>query len=151
MFAKTLMEKSPRPVVTAPPRTPFADALDLLVTNDIGCLPILDSGRLVGIVFAKAALRWVHATDGRYHDCTAADVMTKDIVVGQPSDDLIQLAALMDSAGLTHVPILDNEELVGVVSQRDIIHWQAGDHAVENRYLNLYLDSLANRDSSGHV
>lgn len=149
MLVKSLLKKKQRSVITAAPETTLAEAMELLISNKIGCLPILDQGKLVGIISDKDIFCKVHETSGNYHRFRVCDVMTTDLVVGLLSDELTYIAGVMDKAQIRHVPIVEAGRLIGLVSQRDIIKWQAKDHEVQNRYLNLYMNSLGSRDLSG--
>jgi CBS domain-containing protein len=151
MLVKTLLKRKPRQVITADPAMSFSDAMELLITNGISCLPIIDQGRLVGIVSDKDIFKRIHETDGRYHDLTIGDVMTTDLIVGLPTDELSYIAGMMDKAKIRHVLVVEGGDLVGLVSQRDIIKTQAKNREIENRYLTLYMEGLGGRDMSGHI
>jgi CBS domain-containing protein len=149
MLVKTLLANKPREIITTSKKTSVDAAMDLMISNNIGCLPVVDEqGKLIGIVSDKDIFRKIHDTKGQYHDLTVADIMTDALIVGLPDDELAYIAGVMDKNWIRHVPILDGEKLIGLVSQRDIIRTQAEHHEIENRYLNLYIDGLHSRDKS---
>jgi len=149
MLVKTLLADKPREIITTSRKMSVDAAMDLLITNNIGCLPVVDDdGKLVGIVSDKDIFRKIHQTKGQYHSLTVGDIMTDALIVGLPDDELAYIAGIMDKNWIRHVPILDGEKLVGLISQRDIIRTQAEHHEIENRYLNLYIDGLHSRDKS---
>ena len=149
MLVKTLLADKPREIITTSRKMSVDAAMDLLITNNIGCLPVVDDdGKLVGIVSDKDIFRKIHQTKGQYHSLTVGDIMTDALIVGLPDDELVYIAGIMDKNWIRHVPILDGEKLVGLISQRDIIRTQAEHHEIENRYLNLYIDGLHSRDKS---
>lgn len=152
MLVRTLLEQKPRSVVTAHPTMSVETAMDQLISHNIGCLPVLDKeNNLVGIVSDKDIFRRIHQTRGQYHALTIEDVMSTDVIVGLPDDDLSYIAGIMDKNWIRHVPILDGDQVIGLVSQRDIIKTEAAHAETENRYLNLYMDSLHRRDKSGDL
>lgn len=149
MLVKTLLENKPREIITTSKKTSVEAAMDLLISNNIGCLPVVDdNGKLIGIVSDKDIFRKIHDTKGQYHKLTVGDIMTDALIVGLPDDELTYIAGIMDKNWIRHVPILDGEKLIGLVSQRDIIRTQAEHHEIENRYLNLYIEGLHSRDKS---
>ena len=149
MLVKTLLADKPREIITTSRKMSVDAAMDLLITNNIGCLPVVDDdGKLVGIVSDKDIFRKIHQTKGQYHSLTVGDIMTDALIVGLPDDELVYIAGIMDKNWIRHVPILDGEKLVGLISQRDIIRTQAEHHEIENRYLNLYVEGLHSRDKS---
>ena len=152
MLVRTLLDQKPRAVITADPTMTMEHAMDLLISNNIGCLPVIKrDGSLVGIISDKDIFRRIHQTRGKYHDLTVEDVMSTDLIVGLPSDEIAYIAGIMDKNWIRHVPIVEGEEIVGLVSQRDIVKFEASSHEIENRYLNLYMDSLHRRDKSGDL
>ena len=150
MLAKALLEEKSRETITTTPTASIDEAMDVLIQNNISCLPVLDAkGELIGILSDKDIFKKIHATKGEYHSLKVSDVMTGDIIVGLPSDDINYIAGLMDKNWIRHVPIVDGSKLVGLISQRDINHTLHARTQIENRYLNMYMDSLHRRDQSG--
>jgi len=152
MLARTLLDKKPRNIVTASADMSVDEAMDLLISKNIGCLPVLDAdGKLSGIVSDKDIFKKIHETKGDYHALTVADVMTTELIIGLPDDDLEYIAGIMDKNWIRHVPIVDAEQVIGLISLRDIIKSQIKNTEIENRYLNMYMDMLHRRDKSGDV
>jgi len=149
MLVKTLLESKTRELVTAAPATPVDKAMDLLICNNIGCLPVVEtSGKLIGIISDKDIFRKIHETKGNYHDLTVGDMMTSDLIVGLPDDDIDYIAGVMDNNWIRHIPIVEGDHLVGLVSIGDVIKAQTTRHEIENRYLKLYMSGMGTRDHS---
>lgn len=149
MLVRNLLEQKARDVITAKPADSIDKAMDLLITHNIGCLPVVDdTGRLIGIISDKDIFHRIHQTKGEYHHLKVDDVMSRQLIVGLPDDELEYIAGIMDKNWIRHVPILSEEKIVGLVSQRDIIKMTARHTELENRYLNLYLEGLHHRDKS---
>lgn len=149
MLVRTLLESKPRDIVTARLSTTIDEAMDLLIKHNIGCLPVVDhDGKLIGIISDKDIFKKIHQTKGDYHSLTVEDVMTKELIVGLPDDNLAYIAGVMDKNWIRHIPIVEADRVVGLVSSRDIIRTQAQDAEIENRYLKLYMGGLGSRDKS---
>lgn len=151
MLVKSLLESKPRRVITATPSTTFDAAMDLLISNSIGCLPIIEDDNLIGIVSDHDIFKRIHETKGDYHSLTLNDVVTRDLIVGLPEDEINYMAGLMGKNWIRHIPIVEGDKLVGLISQRDIIKIQAEHTEVENRYLKMYTEGMHRRDKSGDV
>jgi len=152
MRVKTLLKRKPRDVITITPQATIDDAMDMLITNKIGCLPVVsESGKLSGIISDKDIFKKVHETKGKYHGLKVADVMTTDVIVGIPDDQIDYIAGMMDKNWIRHVPIIDGDNMIGLVSLRDIIKSTTKRKELENRYLNLYMEGMHNRDQSEEV
>lgn len=130
-------------VVSVGPETPFKDLIERLVRSDVSGLPVLDdSGQLVGIV-TEADLTSKEAFGGHRHRAlavladvlsarqhpwatksagwTAADVMTRDVAVCDPNEEVRVVARRMLDRGVKRVPVVQSGELVGIVSRQDIL------------------------------
>ncbi|MEA2030974.1 MAG: CBS domain-containing protein [candidate division Zixibacteria bacterium] len=152
MLVETLLEQKQREIITTTPSTSIEDAMDLLITKDIGCLPVLDDDtKLIGIISDKDIFKKLYETKGDYHNLKVEDIMSTDLIIGVLDDELDYIASVMDTNWIQHMPIVDGEKMVGIISQRDIIKVNSRKHEQENRYLNLYMEGLHKRDQSGDV
>lgn len=152
MRVKTLLKRKPRDVITTTPATTIDKAMDALITNKIGCLPVLDEkGKLSGIISDKDIFKKVHETNGNYHEVKVADVMSTNVIVGIPDDKINYIASMMDKNWIRHIPIVDGDNMVGLISQRDIIKTTTKRRERENRYLKMYMEGLHHRDQSEEV
>lgn len=152
MRVRTFLESKPKEVITVSGAMSIDDAMDVLITNNIGCLPVVDEGgKLIGIVSDKDIFAKIHETRGEYHHLTVNDIMEKAVIVGLPSDDISYIASVMDKNWIRHVPIVDEDCLIGLVSARDIMKMTTHATAIENRYLQQHLDGLHTRDRSADV
>ena len=152
MRVKTLLKRKPREVITTTPKATIDEAMDKLITNKIGCLPVVsENGKLSGIISDKDIFKKVHETKGQYHELKVADVMSTDLIVGIPDDQINYIASMMDKNWIRHIPIVDGDNMVGLISQRDIIKSTTKRRERENRYLKMYMEGLHNRDQSGDL
>jgi len=149
MQVKTLLESKPKQIVSSNPLTSIDEAMGLLITNNIGCLPVVDDeDMLVGILSDKDIFARIYQTKGNYQSLKVEDVMTTNLIVGLPSDDIEYIAGVMEKNSIRHVPIVDGKQLIGLISLRDIVKTQTVAREVENRYL---MDMLEKRDKSGDI
>lgn len=141
MLVRDLLKTKNRDVITTTAATDINEAMAALIDNSISCLPVLNrDGKLEGIVSDKDIFRLIfeHRTD--FKNYTVNDVMTKDLIVGLVGDDLNYIAGLMTENRVRHIPIVDKDKLIGLLSQSDIVKTQMKHMAVENRYLKLYFN-----------
>lgn len=149
MLVKNLLESKPRPVITAGPEMSIDDAMDLLIRKNIGCLPVVNrEGELVGILSDKDIFKKCHETKGQYHDLRVEDVMSTNLIVGLPDDNISYIAGVMKQNWIRHVPIVEEDKIIGLVSLRDILKTTVKTTEVENRYMKMYMDGLHSRDRS---
>lgn len=130
------------PVVTVPPDAAVKDVARLLLRHAISAVPVVDGdGHLVGIVSElDLLLRDVPADPTAHvipaapetapppHD--AADVMTREVVAVTEETDAADVARVMREASLKSIPVVRGEQVVGIVSRRDLLRSIARDDAV---------------------
>ena len=150
MLVSTLLANKNKDVVTAKPETTIEEAMELLISNKIACLPVLsDKEELVGIISDKDIFKKIHETKGKYHTLNVGDVMSTNLIVGLPDDNVEYIAGIMDKNWIRHIPILEGNKMVGLVSEGDILQTITEHREIENRYLTMYLEGAHRRDMSG--
>ena len=120
---RTLREVMTSDPTTVEPGTSIQDAARVMKREDVGSLPIVEGGRLTGIVTDRdIAIRAV-AEDRT--DVTVGEIASKDIVSIDPQQDLDEAARLMAKHQLRRLPVCEEDgRLVGIVAQADLA--QAG-------------------------
>lgn len=117
-----------RGVVSTSPDATLPEAANALVAREIGCLPVVEAGRLVGIVTAKDLLGegslgaiWREVGAARAAEPRAREIMTADPVCAPEDAPLFDAVADMAEGGVRHLPVVDAEgRLVGMLSDRDV-------------------------------
>lgn len=146
MAVKTARDiMTPDPVTVAPDLT-VTDAAKLMVSKRIGALPVLDGGKLVGLVTEGDLIMrdvkvefptYLHLLDGfimyppataRFESelkkavgATVSDVMTPEPVTVAADAPVTDVATLMVERDVSRVPVLDGDTLVGIVSKSDLV------------------------------
>ncbi len=108
-------------VVTIGPEEPLREALALLAQYNIGALAVVDEGgRLIGIISERDIAREAAHNDHLLGTPVRA-VMTRDVIVGSPQDDVQSVVHSMTEKRFRHLPILDEGRLVGIISIGDVV------------------------------
>lgn len=140
MIVKELLKTKKRDVITAKPSMTILKAMDLLISNQISCLPVVgDSGELEGIVSDRDIFRAVHKDNKGFTKLKVGDLMTKEVVIGVPDDDIQYIGGVMTQNRIRHIPIVEENALVGLISVGDVVKAHIDSIEVENRYLRTYI------------
>ena len=107
-------------LVTVSPETGVGEAVDILLEKDIGSLGVVDDdGSLVGVITSNDFLHVI--TGGDIDDDATIDAyMTEQVVTIKPDESIQTAAAKMITNGISHLPVEDDEEIVGMLSTTDI-------------------------------
>lgn len=112
-------DRMSRDLLAVAPDTPLAEACRRMVARGVGAVLVLEGGRLGGILTERDVLKAV--ADGVEATATVADRMTRHPETIEPGDSTDHAAALMLHGGFRHLPVLDGETVVGILSIRDLM------------------------------
>lgn len=110
-------------VITIAPDEPVRRAVALLVENRIGALVVLDDDRLIGILSERDVMRHAASDEGVFGR-SVESIMTREVVVGMPQDDVLAVAHTMLEKRFRHLPIVDDGRLIGIISIGDVLKTQ---------------------------
>lgn len=103
------------------PDTLVFDAIKLMAQKEVGFLLVLESGDLVGVVSERDYTRKVILKGKSSKETTVRDIMTPEVICTDSDQDVKKCMALMTLKGIRHLPVLEDDRLVGVVSLRDLV------------------------------
>jgi CBS domain-containing protein len=111
-------------VVTVGPHDSIRSALLLLAQHNIGALVVVEGqGTLVGIVSERDIVRALARTEAILVQPVDV-IMTREVVIGTPQDDLVAVSITMTERRIRHLPVVESGRLVGIVSIGDIVKAQ---------------------------
>lgn len=116
-------------LVVVDPQTKIFDAVDLMKKHDIHRLPVVDNGKLVGLITegtiqealpSKATSLSVYEANYLLNKTVVADVMIKDVKTIHPKAQLEDAVYTMRQNNIAVLPVLDNDQLIGIITNNDI-------------------------------
>ena len=115
------------------------EAARYMTDRRVGAVSVLDGTRLVGILSERDVMGRVVARQLDPDRTPVGEVMTKDLVVAQSGESHEEGLRKMKQAGCRHLPVVDGDRLVGMVSQRDLLQIDLSEKDEEIRWLNAYI------------
>lgn len=126
-------------VVTVRPDQAVRDVVALLAKHNVGALVVTDDrARCVGIISERDIVRRA-ASNENVFSLPVRDVMVTEVIVGQPHHDLLPVAHTMIEKRIRHLPIVDADKVVGIVSIGDVLKAQRDQYQGEVETLTIQI------------
>jgi CBS domain-containing protein len=104
----------------APNATVF-DAIQLMADKNVGALPVVENGKLVGIISERDYTRKVILKGKSSKETPVRDIMTLEPVTAHPSDSVSECMHVMTEKRVRHLPVIEGSEMIGLVSIGDLV------------------------------
>lgn len=150
MKIKDILLEKGTSVVTIGTSESIHDAIVKLNQHGFGALVVTaPDGQIAGIVTERDILQCCGETCSRLQEMPTRDhalcqvliedVMTKELIIGVPGDDLNYVMGVMTKHQIRHLPILDDGALVGIISISDLVHAHLEENVIQSRTLKEYI------------
>ena len=126
-------------VATITPETSVSGLLNELSLNNIGAMVVVSTDGVVGIVSERDVVRKLHEHGVELLRLPVSQIMTTMVATCSPTDTVDHLTALMTTKRVRHIPVLENDRLVGIVSIGDIVKQRMEELESEQRALQDYI------------
>jgi len=129
-------------VHTIEPDRSILDAVAMLVEHGIGALLVRDAGGVIaGIISERDVLRVSHDRSGELGAIRIGDVMTRELVICVPDDEIDYAMGIVTKNRVRHLPVMDGGRVAGMISIGDLVKARLDEAEYENRYLREYIQA----------
>jgi len=142
MKIHTMLARKGRDVHTVGPRQTVAQAIRLLVNHGIGSLVVVESGEIRGIITERDVLRLTDREPEALGTIRVEEVMTRELIVAVPDDDVQHVMELMTKNRVRHLPVVEDGSLHGIISIGDVVNALRKDVEAENQHLREYVQGV---------
>jgi CBS domain-containing protein len=118
-----LAQKQASTVWSIGPNAMVIDAIQLMDEKNVGALPVVENGTLVGIVSERDYTRKVILKGRSSKETPVSDIMTQQLLTVNPSDSVTECMRIMTEKRVRHLPVLEGNNLVGILSIGDVVNW----------------------------
>ena len=136
---RQLLEAKSPAIHAIRPEAPVLDAIRLMADAHIGAVLVMDGPRLVGILSERDYARKVVLQGRSSADTPVRDIMTARVFTTTPADTSDRCMQVMTEHRIRHLPVLDGDDVVGVVSIGDLVKAVIEDQRVELDSLQRYI------------
>jgi len=117
------------------------EALQLMAQKDVGALVVLEDGRLVGILSERDYARKVILHSKSSANVLVREIMTAELVTVDPSRTVEECMTLVTQRRVRHLPVLENDQLIGIVSIGDLVKETIAEQEQTIKQLESYIHS----------
>ncbi|GLR81316.1 CBS domain-containing protein (plasmid) [Azospirillum oryzae] len=143
MHVAAVLKRKGNRIVSATPGDSVAAVTRLLTEHRIGAVLVMDDdGQPVGILSERDVVRAVARDGADALDRPAADLMTRELITGTPTDTVADMMAVMTQRRIRHVPIVESGQVIGVISIGDVVKARIDDAELEVESLRGYVAGM---------
>lgn len=140
MFVRDVLSvKAGSEIFAIEPDAPVSEAVKRLVEKDIGSLVVMHNGKMVGFITERDILRGMHARGCSLADVRVSELMEKEPLLCSPDDSVDYARDVLTKSRLSHLVVMDNNQLVGVISFHDVAKACLKQANFENSLLKRYI------------
>ena len=137
--ARKLLEHKGSKVITVEAGASVFDALQLMADNNVGALVVMDGDKLIGIFSERDYARKVILKNRFSRDTSVREIMTGNPILVTPESEIRECMRLMTDHQVRHLPVVDNGNLVGIISIGDVVKWIIEAQADSIQFLEKYI------------
>ena len=123
------------------PGATMFDALEALARHEVGALMVMTHDKLVGVISERDYTRKVALQGRNSKEVLVAELMTADVMTVTPSTRTRECMTLMSQKRIRHLPVVDGERVIGMISIRDLMDDIIADHEQTIEQLRNYIQS----------
>jgi len=117
----TLLKDKGKDIWSIGPQETAFKALETMAQRNVGALLVIEKGKLVGIFSERDYARKVILKGKSSKDTTVGELMTPDVFYASPENTLQETMALMTAKHIRHMPVLNDDRLIGMVTLGDVV------------------------------
>jgi len=118
---RDVIRKKGGEVFSVPPDATVFEAMKMMADRNTGALLVMSEGKVEGILSERDCVRRVELHGRSPKDTPVSDIMTSKVLYGQLSQTVEECVAIMIDKNIRHLPVFENDELVGLISSRDVL------------------------------
>ncbi|HVD82627.1 MAG TPA: CBS domain-containing protein [Bradyrhizobium sp.] len=139
MTVRAILDTKGHQIESVEPDARLSAAIKTLAERKIGAVLVMSQGRVEGILSERDIVRVLGERGAAALDEPVGAVMTRKVVSCKQADTVAAIMEMMTSGKFRHLPVLEDDRVVGLISIGDIVKWRVGEYEAEQEALREYI------------
>jgi CBS domain-containing protein len=139
MTVRAILDTKGHNVQSVEPDAKLSSAVKILAERKIGAVLVMSKGRIEGILSERDIVRVLGERGASVLDEPVDAVMTRKVVSCKQSDTVAEIMEMMTVGKFRHLPVVDGERVVGLISIGDVVKWRVREYEHEQEALRDYI------------
>ncbi len=139
MTVRAILDTKGHQIESVEPDARLSAAIKTLAERKIGAVLVLSQGRIEGILSERDIVRALGGRGAAVLDEPVSAVMTRKVVSCKQADTVAAIMEMMTSGKFRHLPVVEDDRVVGLISIGDIVKWRVGEYEAEQEALREYI------------
>jgi CBS domain-containing protein len=139
MTVRAILDTKGHQVQSVEPGAKLADAIKILSERRIGAALVLSQGRIEGILSERDIVRVLGERGASVLEEPVSSVMTSKVVSCREKDTVSEIMETMTNGKFRHLPVVEDDRVVGLISIGDVVKWRVGEYEREQEALREYI------------
>jgi CBS domain-containing protein len=139
MTVRAILDTKGHQIESVEPDARLSAAIKTLAERKIGAVLVMSQGRVEGILSERDIVRVLGERGAAALDEPVSAVMTRKVVSCKQADTVAAIMEMMTSGKFRHLPVIEDDRVVGLISIGDIVKWRVGEYEAEQEALREYI------------
>ena len=139
MTVRAILDTKGHQIQSVEPDARLSAAIKILAERKIGAVLVMDKGHIEGILSERDIVRVLGERGAAVLDEPVSTVMTRKVVSCRQTDTVAGIMEMMTLGKFRHLPVLEGERVVGLISIGDIVKWRVREYEMEQEALRDYI------------
>ena len=139
MTVRAILDTKGHDIQSVEPQAKLSSAIKILGERKIGAVLVMSTGRIEGILSERDIVRVLGERGAVVLDEPVSAVMTKKVISCKQSDTVAAIMEMMTLGKFRHLPVVEGDRVVGLISIGDIVKWRVREYEMEQEALRDYI------------
>ena len=139
MTVRAILDSKGHHIVSIEPDIKLSDAVKILSERRIGAVLVIKNQRIEGILSERDIVRVLGARGAAVLDEPVSETMTRKVMSCREVDTVAAIMEQMTSGKFRHLPVIEGEQIVGLISIGDVVKWRVMEYEREQEALRNYI------------